>query len=237
MHGELGFRKTFCEPQCKKNNSERTLPRFKKGRDLNHWKTNRPDSDVGKLRIVGGVYGGRQIGYSGDPVTRPMKDDIREAVFNLVGGWTPGKIVFDLFAGTGAMGLEAISRGATKCFFVERHFPTVKIIRENVQTLDPDMNASVDASDSFFWCRKFLKDPASWPTEPWLVFFCPPYGLYVKSKDELLELIEKFKDAAPDESLIVVESDKRLDVSSLPDHESWEVRTYSPAVISIFKKF
>lgn len=213
------------------------MPKFEKGKNLKRWKTNRPDSDFGKLRIVGGTFGGRQISYSGDPVTRPMKDDIREAVFNLVGGWTPDKVVFDLFAGTGAMGLEAISRGAAKCFFIERHFPTIKIIRENIQSLDPDMAATVSASDTFFWSRKFLKDPDNWPKEPWLVFCCPPYALYVKSTEEIVDVITNFKNAAPEGSLLVVESDKRFDLSQLPDHENWVTRNYNPAVVSILKKF
>ena len=213
------------------------MPRYKKGKDLGKWKTPRVASDVGKLRIVGGNFGGRQIAYSGDPVTRPMKDDIREAVFNLVGGWTAGKAAFDLFAGTGAMGLEAISRGATCAYMIERHFPTVKIIRENVESLDPSMNAIVTGSDSFFWARKFLKDPTQWPAEPWIVFCCPPYELYVSQTESMVELIRSFKDAAPEDSLIVVESDNRFDVELLPDHEQWTVRNYTPAVISVLKKF
>ena len=99
------------------------MPRYKRGRNLNDWNTNRADAGLGKLRIVGGKFRGRQIEYSGDPVTRPMKDNIREALFNLVGGWVKEKIVFDLFAGTGAMALEALSRGATKAFLIERHIP------------------------------------------------------------------------------------------------------------------
>lgn len=213
------------------------MPRYKKGKDLKRWQTPRSASDPGKLRIVGGIYGGRQIAYSGDPITRPMKDDIREAVFNLVGGWTPDKAAFDLFAGTGAMGLEAISRGASRAYLIERHFPTVKIIRENVAALDPDMDVTIAGSDSFFWARKFFKDQDQWPTEPWLVFCCPPYGLYVERTQELLDLINSFKEAAPADSLVVVESDQRFNVEQLPSHEAWTVRTYTPAVISIFKKF
>ena len=213
------------------------MPRYKKGKDLAKWKTPRQASDSGKLRIIGGLFGGRQITYSGDPITRPMKDDIREAVFNLVGGWTPGKAVFDLFAGTGAMGLEAMSRGATQAYLVERHFPTVKIIRENVVALDPEMNVTIAGSDSFFWARKFLKDQNQWPEEPWMVFCCPPYELYVNQAEDILEMIHSFKNLAPDDSLVVVESDKRFDVERLPEHESWTVRQYTPAVISVFKKF
>lgn len=213
------------------------MPRFKKGKDLKRWRSNTPVSDAGRLRIVGGKYGGRQIAYSGDPITRPMKDDIREAVFNLIGGWVPGKCAFDMFAGTGAMGLEAMSRGASQGFLIERHFPTVKLIRENVASLDPEMNVEISASDTFFWTRKFFKDTAKWPDQPWIVFCCPPYDLYLTETEKVLDLIKQFHQESPSDSLIVVESDSRFSTSQLPDHENWTVRKYSPAVVSVFKKF
>lgn len=214
------------------------MPRYKKGKDLKKWQAQRSAAaDGGKLRIVGGIYGGRQIDYSGDPITRPMKHDIREAVFNLVGGWVPGKAAFDLFAGSGAMGLEAMSRGATQAFLIERHFPTVKIIRDNVAALDPEMQVTVIGSDSFFWSRQFFKNNDRWPSEPWIVFCCPPYDLYIEKTQALLDMIKSYKQAAPPGSLVVVESDQRFDVQQLPAHQHWAVRQYTPAVISIFKKF
>jgi 16S rRNA (guanine(966)-N(2))-methyltransferase RsmD len=212
------------------------MPNNRRGRDLNEWKTNRPAAVGGKLRIVGGKYRGRQIGYSGDPVTRPMKDYTREAIFNLVGGWVAGKACFDLFAGTGAVGIEAISRGAQQAFLIERHFPTVKIIKENVELIDPEMNVQVEGADSFYWTRQFLLHPEHWPTIPWIVFICPPYALFVDRRTELLEMISGMLSAAPSDSILVVESDEAFDLELLPQFASWESRQYSPAVVSVFKK-
>lgn len=212
------------------------MPKIKKGRDLKNWHSPKHAADMGKLRIIGGQFRGRQITYSGDPVTRPMKDDIREAVFNLVGGWVPGKAVFDLFAGTGAVALEALSRGASRAFLVERHFPTVRIINENVESLAKDLPVEIAPSDTFFWARKFLKEPDRWPVEPWLVFCCPPYNLYVQKQKEVLWLIKSLLEIAPDESLFIIESDHRFDVRSLPNPDSWSIRQYSPAVVSVLKK-
>ena len=212
------------------------MPRYKRGRNLNDWNTNRADAGLGKLRIVGGKFRGRQIEYSGDPVTRPMKDNIREALFNLVGGWVKEKIVFDLFAGTGAMALEALSRGATKAFLIERHIPTVRIIKQNVQTLDAELPVEIASSDTFFWVRQFLKDPQISSGHPWLVFCCPPYALFEDRQSELLELISNLIEVAPEESIFVVESDSRFAPDNLPQPESWTVRKYSPAVVSIFRK-
>ena len=212
------------------------MPRFKRGANLNDWKTNRSEAGKGKLRIVGGKFRGRLINYSGDPVTRPMKDNIREALFNLVGGWVKDKAIFDLFAGTGAMGLEALSRGANKAIFVERHFPTVRIIKENVQELGPELNVEVNASDTFFWVRQFLKTPEKAPSEPWVVFCCPPYNFYVDRPDDVLTMLTSLISVAPDHSIFVVESDARFDHRKLPNADQWTVRKYSPALVSVLKK-
>ena len=212
------------------------MPGFKRGRNLNDWNSNRAEAGRGKLRIVGGKFRGRQIEYSGDPLTRPMKDNIREALFNLVGGWIKGKIVFDLFAGTGAIALEALSRGATKAFLVERHIPTVRIINENVQSLDPDLPADIATSDSFFWVRQFLKKPDTHPREPWVVFCCPPYDFFEERTDEMISMIEGLLNVAPEESIFVVESDSRFDLKRLPQPMEWTTRKYAPAIVSILKK-
>ena len=209
------------------------MPRIKRGKNLSKWNSNRAEAGTGKLRIVGGKFRGRLIDYSGDPVTRPMKDNIREALFNLVGGWVKGKIAFDLFAGTGAMGLEALSRGATKCFFVERHIPTVRVIQRNVFGLDPDLPVAISSSDTFFWVRQFLKSPKQWPAQPWIVFCCPPYSLYVDRMDDVLDLVGGLMEIAPKGSVFVVESDSRFDSGLLPDPESWSIRKYSPAVVAV----
>src|SRR5438105_2010542 len=76
------------------------------------------------LRIIGGSLRGRKLQYTGEARTRPMKDRVREAVFNLLGPSVTGSHAIDLFAGTGALGLEALSRGAARATFIERHFPT-----------------------------------------------------------------------------------------------------------------
>ena len=72
------------------------------------------------LRIIGGRWRGRTIRYDGDPATRPMKDRVREAVFNRIGPAVRDKTVVDLFAGTGAMAFESLSRGSTNAILVEQ---------------------------------------------------------------------------------------------------------------------
>jgi 16S rRNA (guanine(966)-N(2))-methyltransferase RsmD len=164
-----------------------------------------------------------------------MKDNIREALFNLVGGWAKGKAVFDLFAGTGAIGLEAISRGATQAFLVERHFPTVKIIEQNVASLEIQSTCQIHASDTFFWVRKFANTPTDHPTNPWMVLCCPPYDFFVDRLEDTMAMLESLISMAPPESIFVVESDSRFVPAGLPRSDDWEIREYSPAVISVLK--
>src|SRR5262245_28662629 len=87
-------------------------------------------------RIIGGKLRGRKLIYTGDPRTRPMKERVREAIFNLIGVAVRDRHAIDLFAGTGALGLEAISRGAGSATLVERHFPTAGVIKQNAAALE-----------------------------------------------------------------------------------------------------
>ena len=80
------------------------------------------------VRIIGGRFRGRKIEYAGDLRTRPMKDRVRQAVFDRLATTVRGKHAIDLFAGTGALGLEALSRGALRATFIEQHLPTAKAI-------------------------------------------------------------------------------------------------------------
>lgn len=183
------------------------------------------------LRIVGGRFRGRKLKYTGDPRTRPMKDRVRQAVFDLLGPAVKEKHAIDLFAGTGAQGLEAISRGASAATLIERHYPTANLIRENVALLGLD-NADVVAMSAFVWIRR-----RDLPRErPWVVFVSPPYDYYVEQQEQMLDLIARLIAAAPLDSLLVVEADTRFDFRQLPFPDAWDVRPKPPAVVGILQK-
>src|SRR5208283_379410 len=118
------------------------------------------------VRIIGGKFRGRKLEYSGDLRTRPMKDRVREALFNLLSTAVAGKVAIDLFAGTGALGLEALSRGASRAVLIERHRPTAETIRRNSTTLGVEAIVDVTSADTFLWARR-LPDLGG---APWLVF-------------------------------------------------------------------
>ena len=184
------------------------------------------------LRIVGGKFRGHKIAYHGDPVTRPMKNRVREAIFNLIGPSVCQLHAIDLFAGTGALGLEALSRGGLSATFVERRFPTAKGIQKNIDQLDVGHQSTLVTANVFAWVR----DDTQFPPAPWLILCAPPYDYFVSDTEAMMHLIERCLEVSAPESRIVVESDARFETKQLPQHTSWDVRDYPPATVAIFRK-
>ncbi len=211
-----------------------------------------PGSEVVGVRIIGGTMRGRLLEYSGDPRTRPMKDRVRESVFNLVGPAIAGAHAIDLFAGTGALGLEAISRGATAATLIERHYPSSQLIKQNAQSLGIAEKCEVVFGDAFLWGRKpaspAVSNSKSQVSNPkskiqnlksaarWLIFCSPPYEFYVSRQAEMLDLVGTLWSTAPGGSLFVVEADERFDFALLPEPAVWDVRNYRPARIGLAEK-
>jgi 16S rRNA (guanine966-N2)-methyltransferase len=194
---------------------------------------------VAGLRVIGGQYRGRRLHYTGDFRTRPMKDRLREAVFNLLGNDIRGKHAIDLFAGTGALGIEALSRGAARATFCEQHHPTAAVIRQNITELGADDRAAVVPGNTFIWWQKQQKNAFAdllADAIPWAVFCSPPYAFYVDRAGEMLELIAGLAAAAPAGSVFAVEADDRFDFCQLPAASEWDVRAYPPAVVGIWRK-
>jgi 16S rRNA (guanine966-N2)-methyltransferase len=196
-------------------------------------KSGPPASAPSELRIIGGKWRRRKLAYHGDPVTRPMKDRVREAMFNLVGPAVVGTHALDLFAGTGALALEALSRGADRATLIERHFPTARLIQDNIEALAAGDVAQVIPGNAFLWTRR-LTSAADFDAErAWTIFVSPPWELFASQRQDLLEMIARFVSLAPPGSTIVVESDETFDAAVLPEADQWDVRTYPPAVISL----
>lgn len=195
-------------------------------------KSSRNKANVGEttLRIVGGHFRGRKLKYAGDTRVRPMKDRVREALFNLLGPAVKGTFAIDLFGGTGALGLEAISRGSVGAIILERHLPTLKVIRENIDTLELDETVETVHVDTFRWIQGKPQLPKA---DPWVVFVSPPYRFFTERMDETLDLIKALLLEAPYGSLFAVEATKEFDFQALPIPDEWDVRSYPPAVVGV----
>lgn len=102
------------------------------------------------MRVVAGELKGRRIESPSGDRTRPTTDKVREAVFNALGSWhgVAGSTVLDLFAGTGAMGIEALSRGALHCTFIEKDRGALDVLRRNLDSLGLAGRSTVVAGDA-----------------------------------------------------------------------------------------
>jgi len=161
-----------------------------------------------------------------------MKDRVREALFSILGQRIEGKWVVDLFAGTGALGLEALSRGAVGALFLEHHRPTAALLRENIVLLGVSDRCQVLPVDTFTWFRR----RPDLPKTPWAVFCSPPYDVYQTRQKDMLLLIGGLTTQSPQESLFIVEADHRFDLALLPESGQWDIRHYRPAVLAIYQK-
>ncbi len=123
------------------------------------------------MRIIGGVYRHRNIDFPMTAKTRPTKDMVRQGIFNAISRDISGKTVLDLFAGSGAMGIEAISRGAVKAFFVDSDASAISCIKKNLLSLQIEGSEvlKMDALKAldFLALKKWTFD---------VVFLDPPYA-------------------------------------------------------------
>ncbi len=166
------------------------------------------------MRLTGGSDRGRRLKAPRGLHTRPTAAKIREAIFNILGP-PPDGAVLDLFAGTGALGLEALSRGARKVVFVERDRHALAVLRQNIRDLGMESRGVVVGADVCTGIRRLAASMSKVQPEPgeapsdenrfsW-VFMDPPYA--TAAADVLAELSEN--DLLAGCAVIIVEHDRR----------------------------
>ncbi|HZH24589.1 MAG TPA: 16S rRNA (guanine(966)-N(2))-methyltransferase RsmD [Solirubrobacteraceae bacterium] len=151
-------------------------------------------------RVIAGRYGGRRLKAPPGDATRPTADRVREALFSILGARVPGARVLDLFAGSGALGLEALSRGAQAVTFVERAPAALAALRENLAALGAD--AAVERAEALRWLRGASDGARQYD----LVFLDPPYRRAAELGAPLSELLPAV--LAPG-ALVIAECDRR----------------------------
>ena len=152
------------------------------------------------LRIVAGAWGGRRLQAPPGRATRPTGDRVREALFSILGARVDGARVLDLFAGSGALGLEALSRGAAAATFVDTAPAAIAAVRANAEALGAA--AEVQRGDA----RAYLRTASARHRQYDLVFLDPPYRMAGRLGSELSAALPAV--LAPG-ALVVVESDRR----------------------------
>jgi 16S rRNA (guanine(966)-N(2))-methyltransferase RsmD len=152
------------------------------------------------VRIIAGEFRGRVLKAPPDRRARPTADRVREAWFSILGGELAGATVLDLFAGSGALGLEALSRGASRVDFVEVSKSSLAVLRANVATLDVESRIRIHQGDALTFVERLEAHAYN------LVLADPPYRTDAASR-----LVARFRQQ-PFGRLLVVEHPARTDV-------------------------
>lgn len=169
------------------------------------------------MRVVAGEFGGRKITAPPGTATRPTTDRVREAIFNSLGssGMLDGAVVADLFAGSGAVGIEALSRGAAQCTFVERDRSALSSLDDNLDTLGLGQRSKVITSDAMAVAATLDCD---------IVFADPPYDF--DGWDKLLDVVRA--------DLVVAESGRSITCPA-----GWEItreKKYGRTVVTFLER-
>jgi 16S rRNA (guanine966-N2)-methyltransferase len=163
------------------------------------------------VRIIGGGWRGRRVSFPDIPGLRPTPDRVRETLFNWLQQAIPGARCLDLFAGSGALGLEALSRGASEAVFVEQAQLAARTLQEQLIRLGGAGRGQVVEMGA----ARYLRSP---PKPFGIVFLDPPFG-----RDALAEYVPLLDQGAwlTAGSLIYLENEKAAGVPTLPPR--WEI--------------
>jgi 16S rRNA (guanine966-N2)-methyltransferase len=175
------------------------------------------------VRIIGGTHRGRRIAAPKGGDTRPTGDRVREALFNLVGPVDDASVL-DLYAGSGALGLEALSRGACRCVFVETDGAACRAIRANLESLGLT-GGLVTQRDAL----ALLREERSAGRRHGLVLVDPPYERWQRLEPRLAELLPA---VVADSGMVVVETDARFEPTLPLDLVT--TRRYGSARLTLF---
>jgi 16S rRNA (guanine966-N2)-methyltransferase len=182
------------------------------------------------MRIIAGSARGTRLGRVPEGV-RPVSDRVREGLFSSLGGRLEGARVLDLYAGTGALGIEALSRGAEDAVFVDASPAAVTAVRDNLARAGLQDRTTVHRSD----VRRFLEREPADPEGFDLVFLDPPYESGGSELDPILELLD-VKPLLRDGFTVVLSRGSRSSKDVIPLH--WAVArrlSYGDSVVMLFR--
>ena len=162
------------------------------------------------MRIIAGTFRSRQLKSLKGTALRPTSDKLRETLFNVLGALSVDARFVDLFAGTGAVGIEALSRGAREAIFVEKHPPAVALIKKNLDLLEIRKGVRVLALDALKALERLAQEPSAANTRIDILFLDPPYAEAEAYKNVLAFLGDA--DLLTENAVVIAEHQRLLDL-------------------------
>lgn len=178
------------------------------------------------MRVIAGTAKGKQLKMVPGEGTRPISDRVKEAVFDILVHDLPGSRFLDLFAGTGAVGIEALSRGAAHATFIEKAAPAVRVVRNNLRTTDLTALATVIHGDAFDFLPK--------TTDQFdIIYIAPPQYLGLWSK--ALRALDERPILADGGVIVVQIFPKEFEPLALQNYALTDQRTYGSTMLCFYE--
>jgi 16S rRNA (guanine966-N2)-methyltransferase len=140
------------------------------------------------MRVIAGELRGRRLLGPDGRLTRPITDRAKQSLFDMLKPWAD-QCAYDIFAGTGSLGIEALSRGSPRALFIEHDPAALRLLRQNLSELGLVGRSRVVAGDAFAAAREVMEP--SLELRPGMIFLDPPYPLVRERADDLTKLAER----------------------------------------------
>ena len=183
------------------------------------------------IRIVAGTLRGRKVGCVVTEHLRPTPQMVREAYFSILGNAIPDRPFVDIFAGTGVIGIEAISRGASATHFIERDPQFAKDIEGCLREFGLTRQTKLYRTDAYRWIAAWIA-----PKEPVNVFLSPPFADLSEKTGDLLAALKLLQEKVAEDSVIVVQTERGSPLDDAEFMKNWEVRQYGRNELLIWQR-
>jgi len=185
--------------------------------------------DTASMRVIAGQAKGRPLKAVPGDATRPTTDKVKEALFSMIGPFFDGERVLDLFAGTGGLGIEALSRGAGNAVFIDANARSIEVVRRNLDAVGMSGLAEVYRNDAVRAIKTLARKGAAFN----LIFLDPPYAM--ETGDKLLELLAEQGLAADGAVAVLEHASSRSYPERFHRYERIKHAVYGEAALSIYR--
>ncbi|MBM3979606.1 MAG: SAM-dependent methyltransferase [Planctomycetes bacterium] len=184
-----------------------------------------------QVRIVAGSLRGRKLTVVVHEGMRPTPQMVREALFSILGNAVPDRTFYDIFAGTGVVGLEAVSRGATAARLIEKDPRQATDIQKYADEFGIGDKVQVLKADAYRWAERWLP-----PRDPVNLFLSPPFPDLSEKGDEFLALVNLLLEKAAPESVLTIQAEDGFPLDRLPNPGEWDLRSYGRNLLAFYVK-
>jgi 16S rRNA (guanine966-N2)-methyltransferase len=182
------------------------------------------------MRVISGEYRGRKLKALDGNNTRPTTDKVKESIFNIIGPYFDGGLALDLYSGSGALAIEAVSRGIEKSICIEKNFAAIKIMKENIAVTKEPEKFDIRKMDANQALNQLSKEQIEFD----LVLMDPPYA-----KQEIAKQLKEMQQLSllSSNAVIVCETDKTVDLpAEINDLKKKKETLYGITKVSIYQR-